>query len=409
MTVTAMPVPDDEVMTAEDLLGLVERLRHELQDEFVDRDTEIHLIIVGLLSELHVLLYGLPGIAKSKVVDRLFLRISGAKYGKFPMHRLMSADDLFGPVDVAAYAEEGRFRRILDSYLADCEYVNLEEIFKAGPATLGLLLPALNERTIRNDGRICPIPLRTMLCSSNELPKDELTQPLYDRIPLRRHVQAPSDPAEMQRLLELPVIMADCEAILTGDQLHQIQDQVRLIPFHPSVAEKLTELYFKLVEKNIVPSPRRLDWMRRAMQAEAWLDGNDIVTSDYLSICRHGLWDLPGQIGDVEDAVMDLANPLERRTLKLLEDVSGIRKMLPDAKACKDEEEQQALGMEIYDKVKLAGEEIKELEAEAGSGRRQQDLIRSGKQAIHEVLLDMLRNIMHIPEDEIEAFSGTEG
>jgi MoxR-like ATPase len=333
---------------------------------------------------------GGPGIAKSQLADRTFLRIAGATYGKFPMNRLMSADDLFGPVDVEAYAERRRYRRVLEGYLGAVEYANLEEIFKSGPSTLGLLLSALNERTIRDDGAMKQIPLRVMICSSNELPKDDITAPLYDRIPLRYQVEAPQDKAAIQRMLELVIVPADqVDPVLTGEELHQAQAAAAALPFAPQVTEKLTDLYVALFERGIRPTPRRLRWTMKAMQAEAWLDGSDIVAVEHMSIAAHCLWDLPAQAGDVEEAVLELANPLERRTLSLLDDVAGIRKMLAPAIASPDEEERQARGMEVYYKISEVTTELNEVIATGGTGRRQRELIDSARDAIHGVLVDL--------------------
>jgi MoxR-like ATPase len=85
------------------VVGEVGALYHE-------RDTEIRMIVTGLLAGQHVLLLGPPGTGKSAIVRELTGRVAGGVYWEILLHKFIAPSAIFGPVDLAALTGRNEHR-----------------------------------------------------------------------------------------------------------------------------------------------------------------------------------------------------------------------------------------------------------------------------------------------------------
>jgi MoxR-like ATPase len=107
-----------------------------------------------------------------------------ARYFEYLLTRFTEPNEIFGPVDIAAF-REGKYRRNTTGMLPEAEVVFLDEVFKSNSAILNALLTLLNERKYTSGGQVIRCPLISVFAASNEVPGDETLNAIFDRFLLR--------------------------------------------------------------------------------------------------------------------------------------------------------------------------------------------------------------------------------
>ena len=115
----------------------------QLNTQFLDKQEIIRLMLVSAIAGEHMVIVGPPGTAKSAMID-MFARLLDAKFFEYLLTRFTEPNELFGPVDIAAF-REGRYNRRVEGMLPQAEIVFLDEIFKSNSAILNSLLTVINE------------------------------------------------------------------------------------------------------------------------------------------------------------------------------------------------------------------------------------------------------------------------
>src|SRR5579871_3516077 len=159
------------------------QLARALQDRLLGKDEVIRLLLVATIAGEHAVLIGPPGTAKSALI-RTFARLMHARYFEYLLTRFTEPNEIFGPVDLAAF-REGRYERRTEGMLPEAEIVFLDEVFKSNSAILNALLTLLNERRYMSGGQVIHCPLLSAFGASNEVPSDETLTAIYDRFILR--------------------------------------------------------------------------------------------------------------------------------------------------------------------------------------------------------------------------------
>ena len=157
-----------------------------------------------------IFLYGPPGTAKSMIARRASLafdtlgnsripnenstensRIPNKNKGFFAylMNRFSTPEEIFGPIDIAELKKNNLTRKT-DGYLPTAHFAFLDEIWKSSPAILNTLLTIINERIYRDGNTDVKVPLKGIVCASNEFPPaNQGLEALYDRMILRYFIK----------------------------------------------------------------------------------------------------------------------------------------------------------------------------------------------------------------------------
>ena len=154
-----------------------------LQRTFIGKDEIIRLMCIAVVAGEHCVLLGPPGTAKSALI-RTLSKLIQANYFEYLLTRFTEPNELFGPVDIAAF-REGHYRRNTAGMLPEAEIVFLDEIFKSNSAILNALLTLLNERKFVSGSDTIECPLISVFGASNEVPTDETLGAIFDRFLLR--------------------------------------------------------------------------------------------------------------------------------------------------------------------------------------------------------------------------------
>ena len=137
-----------ESLTVRDKFAAV---RRELGDSLIERSEEIDLLLTGLIAGEHLLLVGPPGCGKSLLIDSLMRWTHGSRFSCL-LNRFSMPEELLGMYSLSELKND-RYVRVTTNKLPESQYVFLDEIFRASPSILNVLLKILNEKTFdRGDG-----------------------------------------------------------------------------------------------------------------------------------------------------------------------------------------------------------------------------------------------------------------
>jgi len=265
------------------------RIRAEVGKAVVGQEAAVTGLVIALLCRGHVLLEGVPGIAKTLLVRALTAALD------LETTRVQFTPDLM-PGDVTgSLVYDARTAQF--SFREGPVFTNLllaDEINRTPPKTQASLLEAMEERQVSVDGRPRPLPEPFVVCATQNPVEYEGTYPLpeaqLDRFLLKLTMPLPPRDVELEVLARhaagfdprnlkaagiLPVAgradLAAGQAVLTSmrvsnDVMGYIVDVVRATRSSPSLA--------------LGVSPRGATALLATSRAWAWLSGRDYVTPD---------------------------------------------------------------------------------------------------------------------------------
>ena len=266
--------------------------------------------LVTLLAGGHALLIGVPGLAKTRLVETLgtVLGLDNRRVQFTP--DLMPADILGS--EVLEESESGRrsFRFIAGPVF--CQLLMADEINRASPRTQSALLQAMQEKQVSVAGHRHPLPAPFHVLATQNPLEQEGTYPLpeaqLDRFLMQVDVSYPDREAERRMLFATTGAHDETpQAVLTAAELGGIQRLVRRIPVGDSVVEAILDLV-----RSGRPEGTDLDPVRREV---AWGPGPRASQALMLAVRARALMD--GRLAPSIDDVVALAPPVLRHRMAL--------------------------------------------------------------------------------------------
>jgi len=297
-------VPAGPAAAGEPLAARLALLAQSLERTFLGKDEVIRLLIIATLAGEHAVIVGPPGTAKSALL-RTFARLLDARYFEYLLTRFTEPNEIFGPVDLAAF-RDGRYERRTEGMLPDAEIVFLDEVFKSNSAILNALLTLLNERRYTSGGRVIRSPLLSAFGASNEVPTDDNLGAVFDRFLLR--IRSDNlDAYHFQDLLARG--LAHEVAGLRDDPVRPLVRAAEVTEFHRTFGERTTfsegflaaykGLVFQIRSEGISVSDRRAVKLLKLFAASAFLDGRPAPDASDFFILKH-IWNTEDQAGILE-------------------------------------------------------------------------------------------------------------
>ena len=280
---------DEQVQAA---FTWIKALRDEIGQVIVGQEQLVDRLLVGLLANGHVLLEGVPGLAKTMSVRSLAAAIDAT------FHRIQFTPDLL-PADIVGtliYSpQDGKYHATRGPVFANL--LLADEINRAPAKVQSALLEAMQERQVTLGGETLKLPSPFLVLATENPIDQEGTYPLpeaqVDRFMFKVLLDYPSF-AEERKILDRmafttseiqikPVVTLE-EILRTRkivDQIH-VDEKVRDYIVHVVFATRQPEKY-KLEIKHFIQygaSPRATIYLTLAAKAWALLQGRSYVTPE---------------------------------------------------------------------------------------------------------------------------------
>jgi MoxR-like ATPase len=281
------------------------QVRERIGEVIFGQREVIDQALITLLAGGHALLIGVPGLAKTRLVETLGTVLGLADKRIQCTPDLMPAD-IIGS-EVLEESETGRrsFRFIPGPVF--CQLLMADEINRASPRTQSALLQAMQEGRVSVAGQYHALPKPFHVLATQNPLEQEGTYPLpeaqLDRFLLQIDVGYPDLDAERQMLIATTGITEDRTApVLSAAELMQAQRLVRRIPVGESVVEAILRLVRSgRPEESPVPEAKHISWgpgprasqaLMLAARARALIDGRlapsvDDVVALAAPVLRH--------------------------------------------------------------------------------------------------------------------------
>jgi MoxR-like ATPase len=280
------------------LRDLAPRLR-ELRDQTL---REVGRVVVGmeavtsqfllaLLAGGHVLLEGVPGVAKT-TLSKTFARVMGVNY-----QRIQFTPDLL-PSDVTGtYIFDRKTNEfVLRKGPLFCQVLLADEVNRAPAKTQSALLEAMQEIQVTIEGTTLPLPQPFMVLATQNPVEQEgvyrLPEAQLDRFLLRVEMGYPGRAGEMAMLKLHSQPVAEAQQLFNAELILDLQQKVTLV--HGN--EGLFQYIIDLAEASrshpdilLGASPRASLCLLRCARARALLDGRHYFTHEDVHAVAHGV------------------------------------------------------------------------------------------------------------------------
>jgi len=281
--------PVDGPPAAQDTRAALMALRGEVAKAVVGQDAVVTGLVIALLCRGHVLLEGVPGVAKTLLIRTL------AQALKLDFKRVQFTPDLM-PGDVTGSL-------VYDNRTSEFEFregpvfTNLllaDEINRTPPKTQASLLESMEERQVSVEGmpRLLPDPF--VVCATQNPIEYEGTYPLpeaqLDRFLVKLNVPVPSREDEIAVLQRhaagfdpRDLDAAGVSPVAGPEDLAAGREAVRRVRIDPKISGYVVDLCRATRQSpslQLGVSPRGATALLATARAWAWLSGRDYVTPD---------------------------------------------------------------------------------------------------------------------------------
>ncbi|MEA4851216.1 MAG: MoxR family ATPase [Paludibacter sp.] len=304
----------------------VNAIRSELKKVIVGQDKVIDYLLVAILANGHVLLEGVPGVAKTMAV-KLLARTLNVKFSRIQFTPDLMPSDILGTSVFDLKKSEFEFRH--GPIFANM--ILIDEVNRAPAKTQAALFEVMDERQITIDGKTYLMDSPFLVMATQNPIEQEGTY----RLP-----EAQLDRFMFKVVIDYPNLVDECEIIrreheaLNGDKTVDVQivvqkadiDNVKSIVRSVLVEQNIIEYIARIVQETrehpflyLGASPRASLAILNASKGFAALHGRDFVTPDdvkdsALAVLQHRIIVAPEKEMEgvkTEDIVKQIIDALE--------------------------------------------------------------------------------------------------
>lgn len=296
---------DAEALQA--LKNKVELLKFEIQKVMVGQDDAVRNVLIAILGNGHCLLVGVPGLAKTLLVNTVS-RVLGLSFNRIQFTPDLMPSDIVG----SEILDESRQFKFVKGPLFS-NIILADEINRTPPKTQSALLEAMQERRVTAAGTTYQLPSPFFVLATQNPIEQEGTYPLpeaqLDRFMFNIWVDYPKLEEEIAIVRQTTSGgSAELNTIITAEEIEFYQQLIRKMP----VTDHVIEYAVKLVSKT---RPGREHADQLANQYLSW--GAGPRASQYLIVAAKVNAALNGKYSpDIEDVKAVAVNILRHRIVR---------------------------------------------------------------------------------------------
>lgn len=277
----------------------VDQIKASLAQIVVGQQDTIELLIAGLLADGHMLIEGVPGIAKT-LTAKLLAKSIDAQFSRIQFTPDLMPSDVLGTSIFNPKAADFEFKQgpIFGNIIL------IDEINRAPAKTQAALFEVMEERQITIDGHSYKME-EPFLVLATQNPVDQegtyrLPEAQLDRFLFKIEVKYPTLEEEIaiitqQHQHKTTDQLADVKPVLSSQQIIELRQQVRGLHVEPKLLEFVAKVVQETRKNNSLflgGSPRASLAIVNAAKAIAAINGRDFITPDDItrvtpSVLRH--------------------------------------------------------------------------------------------------------------------------
>ena len=308
------------------LSASVEKIKNEIAKVIVGQDAMVEMLIVAIFSKGHVLLEGVPGVAKT-LTAKLLARSIDARFSRIQFTPDLMPSDVVGTSVFNPKNTEFEFRK----GPVFSNLVLIDEINRSPAKTQAALFEVMEERQVTIDGKTYPMDEPYLvLATQNPIEQEgtyRLPEAQLDRFLFIIVVGYPTLEEEIRILQfnqkdELNVQLNTIEKVLHAEQIIALRQLVRQVHVEDKVVNYLAQLAQETRSNPSLflgASPRASVAMLTASKALAAIRGRDFVTPEDIKLIavpslRHRLILTPEREMEgvnVDDVIRQIVNKIE--------------------------------------------------------------------------------------------------
>ncbi|MCU0607608.1 MAG: MoxR family ATPase [Candidatus Edwardsbacteria bacterium] len=300
----------NDLQAIEELSQARRDLVAELSKVIIGQRQVIDELLTALLTGGHVLLVGVPGLAKTLLINSL------AQCLRLTFNRIQFTPDLM-PSDITGtdiIEEESGTRRRFFKFVKGPVFANVvlaDEINRTPPKTQAALLQAMQERTVTAGGTTYRLEEPFFVLATQNPIEQEGTYPLpeaqLDRFMFNTFIGYPDQAEEVEIVrTTTSAYSATLSPVLSGERIAELQRLVRKVP----VADEVVAYAVGLARASRPTDPGAPAWVREYV---AW--GAGPRASQYLILGAKAAAILDGRLAPSLDDVRRMALPVLRHRI----------------------------------------------------------------------------------------------
>ncbi|MGH3771045.1 MAG: AAA family ATPase [Pseudonocardiaceae bacterium] len=220
---------------------LIERTVFEVQRVIVGQDRLVERMLVGLLARGHLLLEGVPGVAKTLAVETI-ARVVGGSFSRIQFTPDLVPADILG----TRIYRQGRERFDVELGPVMANFVLADEINRAPAKVQSALLEVMAERHVSIGGTTYPMPAPFFVLATQNPIENEGVYPLpeaqRDRFLFKILVEYPTVEEEREIIYRMGVHPPTSSQVLDPTELTRLQEVAARVCVHHALVDYVVRL-----------------------------------------------------------------------------------------------------------------------------------------------------------------------
>ena len=226
-------------------MSLIEEINKEKSKVIVGQERVINRIITCLFSEGHILIVGVPGLAKTLMAN-VVARMLDLEFKRIQFTPDLMPSDITGFDIIEEDLESGRKKLVFQKGPVFTNILLADEINRASPKTQSALLEAMQERKVTVFGRTYELESPFFVIATQNPLEQEGTYPLpeaqLDRFMMQVIIDYPSLEEEL-KICKVEPNLSVINPIITKSQFFKVKEEIK----KTFVSDKIVEYIVKIV------------------------------------------------------------------------------------------------------------------------------------------------------------------